>query len=58
MTAWAANMQMPGKKFKNSFEVRTVSCDSEKDLGGIKVFRRSLPRCQTSSFFRLLPCEV
>lgn len=39
MTAWAANLEMPGKKFKYSYGVRTVPCDSKEHLVGIKVVR-------------------
>lgn len=52
MTACVANLQMPAKKFRYSFEVRTMSYNSEKDTVGIKVVRRSILYCQSSCHMR------
>lgn len=46
MTTWAANLQMPGKKFRYSFEVRTMPCNSEKDIV------RSILHCQSFCHMR------
>lgn len=36
MTTWTVNLQMPGKKFKYSFGIRAMLCNSE-ELVDIKV---------------------
>lgn len=52
MTACVANLQMPAKKFRYSFEVRTMSYNSEKDTVGIKVVRKSILYCQSFCHMR------